>query len=110
MLSKSIKKLIPYRPFHRAIDESLKIPEKCWPFLYLNLPEYRSSGLPAHPYKMVITTVCVQIDNWCMIKTFRGGRGGGWGGGSSGRCLNWGGGGWGVIKGSFQKHLKIGGG
>ena len=29
-------------------------------------------------------------------------------GGSSERCLEWGGGG--VIKGSFQKHLKIGGG
>ena len=30
----------------------------------------------------------------CMIKTFRsGGRGGGWGGGSSERCLKWGGGG-----------------
>ena len=29
-------------------------------------------------------------------------------GGSSERCLKWGGGG--VIKGSFQKHLKIGGG
>ena len=28
-------------------------------------------------------------------------------GGSSERCLKWGGG---VIKGSFQKHLKIGGG
>ena len=31
-------------------------------------------------------------------------------GGSSERCLKWGGGGWGFIKGSFQKHLKIGGG
>ena len=43
-----------------------------------------------------------------MIKIFRGGRGGGWGGGSSEGCLKWGGGrwGWGVIKGSFQKHLK----
>ena len=30
-------------------------------------------------------------------------------GGSSERCLKWGGGG-GGIKGSFQKHLKIGGG
>ena len=30
------KKIIPYRPFHRAIDETLKIPEQCWPFLYLN--------------------------------------------------------------------------
>ena len=29
-------------------------------------------------------------------------------GGSSERCLKWGGGGWGVIKGSFQKHLKTG--
>ena len=37
-----------------------------------------------------------------MIKIFRGGRGGG----SSERCLKWGG--WGVIKGSFQKHLKTG--
>ena len=25
----------------------------------------------------------------CMIKIFRGGRGGGWGGGSSERCLKW---------------------
>ena len=31
-------------------------------------------------------------------------------GGSSERCLKWGGGWWGVIKGSFQKHLKTGGG
>ena len=28
---------------------------------------------------------------------------------SSERCLKWGGGGWGAIKGSFQKHLKTGG-
>ena len=46
--------------------------------------------------------------SWCMIKLFRGGRGGGWGGGSSERCLKWGGG-VGVVKGSFQKHLKTGG-
>ena len=31
-------------------------------------------------------------------------------GGSSERCLKWGGGGGEVIKGSFQKHLKTGGG
>ena len=31
-------------------------------------------------------------------------------GGSSEGCLKWGGGGWGVIKGSLQKHLKTGGG
>ena len=30
------KKIIPYRPFHGAIDETLKIPEKCWPFLCRN--------------------------------------------------------------------------
>ena len=30
------KTIIPYRPFHRAIDETLKVPEKCWPFLCLN--------------------------------------------------------------------------
>ena len=35
-------------------------------------------------------------------KFLGGGRGGGWGGGSSEGCLKWGGGGWGVIKGSFQ--------
>ena len=49
----------------------------------------------------------------CMIK-FLGGGGEGvvdGVGGSSERCLKWGGGGgWGIIKGSFQKHLKIGGG
>ena len=47
-----------------------------------------------------------------MIKIFRGGggRGGGWERGSSEGCLKWGGGGWEIIKGSFQKHLKTGGG
>ena len=43
----------------------------------------------------------------CMIKIFKGGSCGGWGGGSSERCLKWG---MGVIKRSFQKHLKTGGG
>ena len=57
------KKNLPYRPFYRAIDRTLKIPEKCWSFLYLNSTraEY-SSALPAHAYKMVTTTVCVQMD------------------------------------------------
>ena len=30
------QKIIPFRPFHRAIDETLKIAEKCWPFMYQN--------------------------------------------------------------------------
>ena len=34
------KKIMPYRPFHRAIDETLKSLEKCWSFLCLNIPEY----------------------------------------------------------------------
>ena len=34
------KKNYPDRPFHQAINENLKILEKCWPFLCLNLPEY----------------------------------------------------------------------
>ena len=34
------QKIMPYRLFHRAIDETLKSPGKCWPFLCLNLPEY----------------------------------------------------------------------
>ena len=62
------KKKLFFRPFHRAIDETLKIPEKCWPFLYQNLLECYSSDLSAHADKMVITTVCVQIDN-CFCKT-----------------------------------------
>ena len=46
-----------------------------------------------------------------MIKIFRGGgRGGGWLGGSSEKCLKWGGEEVGVIEGFFQKHLKIEGG
>ena len=57
-LNQPKKNTIPYRPFHQATDETLKIPEK-----YRNLAEYCSSALPAHAYKMVITTVCVQIDN-----------------------------------------------
>ena len=51
--------------------------------------------------RIQIKTILVQ---WCMVKIFRGGRGGEWGWGSSERCLKWGGGG------SFQKHLKKGGG
>ena len=38
--NQSIKKIMPYQPFHRAIDETLKSLEKCMPFLCLNLPEY----------------------------------------------------------------------
>ena len=48
---------MPYQPFHQAIDETLKSPEKCWPFLCL------SSALLAQAYKIVTTTVCVQRDN-----------------------------------------------
>ena len=49
------KKIIPYPPFHRAIDETLKILEKCQPFLCLHFTKVLDSGLPAHAYKMVIT-------------------------------------------------------
>ena len=34
----------------------------------------------------------LSVITWCMIKIFMGRRGGGWGGGSSERCLKWGGG------------------
>ena len=60
-----------YRPFERAIDETLKILEKCWPFLYLDFTKVLTkcrSALPAHAYKMVITTVYVQIHN-CFCNT-----------------------------------------
>ena len=64
------KKIIPYRRFHLAIDETLKIPkrESAGRFCVQILPEYSSSALPAHAYKMVINTVCVQIDN-CFCNT-----------------------------------------
>ena len=46
----------------------------------------------------------------CMIKIFRGEGVVDGEGGSSERCLKWGGEGWWVVKGSFQKHLKTRGG
>ena len=49
------QKIIPNRPFHRAIDETVKIPEMSWLVLY------RSSALPAHAYEVLIINVCVQI-------------------------------------------------
>ena len=45
-----------------------------------------------------------------MIKIFMGGGGGGWGRGSSERCLKWNGEGVGFIKGTFQEDLKTGDG
>ena len=42
----------------------------------------------------------------CMIKIFRGGSGGGWGGGSSERCLNWGW--WGSLRDLSKNILKQG--
>ena len=63
------KNLYLIGPFHRAIDETLKIPEKRWPFLYPNFTRvYCSSALPSHAYKIVITTVCIQRDN-CFYNT-----------------------------------------
>ena len=37
-------------------------------FSIWNLPEYRSSALLAHACELVITTVCVQIDNVSVIR------------------------------------------
>ena len=44
----------------------------------------------------------------CMVKIFRGGggRSGGWGGGSSERCLKWGGEGWGSLRDLSKNILK----
>ena len=57
------------------IDLSIKQSAKLWRFwksagrfcIWI-LPEYCSLALPAHVYKMVITTVCVQINN-CVHKS-----------------------------------------
>ena len=43
-----------------------------------------------------------------MIKTFRGGRGGGWGGGNSEGCLKWDGGGGGPLRDLSKNILKQG--
>ena len=45
-----------------------------------------------------------------MIKFLRGEGVVDWERGSNERCLKWGGGGWGVIEGTFQKRLKTGSG
>ena len=47
-------------------------------------------------------------DNMCTIKIFRGGRGGGWGGGSSEGCLKWGGGSGGSLRDLSKNVLKQG--
>ena len=47
-----------------AIDETLRIPEWCWPFLYLNFTRILQFSSKAQ----VITAVCVQIDN-CFCNT-----------------------------------------
>ena len=44
ILSKSIKKIVPQRPFHRAIDETLKIPEKCWHLNFTRVLQFRSNS------------------------------------------------------------------
>ena len=60
MLSKSFKKIVPYRPFHRAIDETFEDSGKV---LAVSVFEFHwSTVLPAHAYKMVITAACVQIE------------------------------------------------
>ena len=58
------------------IDLSIEQSTKLWGFrnsagrfcIWI-LPEYWSSALPAHAYKMIITVVCVQIDN-CFRNTW----------------------------------------
>ena len=63
MLSKSIKKIIPYRPFHRVIDETLKIPERCWPLLYFNFTRVLQFSSTSHAYNMVTMCFCVKLIN-----------------------------------------------
>ena len=63
------KKTIPYRPYHRAIDKTLKIQESAGHFCIWILPEYCLSAIPAYAYKMVTTTAYVlQIGN-CFCNT-----------------------------------------
>ena len=59
--------------------------------------------------QIIYSCTCNSVRSALMVYDqffFGGGRGGGWRGGSSEGCLKWGGGG--VIKESFQKHLKTG--
>ena len=54
--------------FHRVIDETLRFRKSAGRFCIGILLEHCSSTLPSHAYKMVVTTVCVQIDNcFCNI-------------------------------------------
>ena len=49
-----------------SIEQSMKLSvfrNSAGRFCISILPEYCSSALTAHSHKMVITTVCVQIDN-----------------------------------------------
>ena len=59
---------------------------------------YRSVSRNPVGFKAVYDQIFMEGKGWWMGR-----------GGSSERCLKWGGGGWGVIKRSFQKHLKTGG-
>ena len=60
------KKIIPFRPLHRATDETLKLPDKFGRFYIRILPDHCSSALSAQADEMVITTACVQIGS-CLL-------------------------------------------
>ena len=62
--------------------------------------------------KSFVVSTNKKVFQRCMIKISRGEGVVDGEGGSNEGCLKWGGGvvGWGVIKGSFQKHLETGGG
>ena len=54
-----------------SIEQSVKlwrIRKSAGHFCIRILPEYCSSALPAHVYSMVVTTVCVEIDNFSVIR------------------------------------------
>ena len=54
---------IPYRPFIEQSTKPLGFGNSAGRFFISVLPAYCSSTLTAQAYKMVITTVCVQIDS-----------------------------------------------
>ena len=64
MLFKSIKRLYLIDLSIDQLTKNWRFRKSAGRFCFRILQEYCSSPLPAQAYKMIITTVCIQIDNY----------------------------------------------
>ena len=69
MLSKSIKQIVSYRPFHLAIDETSKIPKKCWLFLYLKFTRVLQFS-STNPRLLDGYRYCMSTNRHCFCNTW----------------------------------------